>query len=257
MKLLRFKTGDMKKNGVLVGGDIIEISQPILEASELSLEDLNSQESYSFQEVEILTPVEPTKVVCVGLNYRDHAEELNMEIPDEPVLFLKPPTTIIGQGDSIIYPSQSHQVDYEAELAVVIGKNAHKVSLEDAFEFITGYTILNDISARDLQKKDGQWTRAKSFDTFCPIGPWIETELDPGNQNISLQLNGELKQNSNTQNMIFSVEELVSFISNIMTLKPGDIIATGTPPGVGPMQVGDIVEVEVEGIGVLKNYLNG
>ncbi|HMK54253.1 MAG TPA: fumarylacetoacetate hydrolase family protein [Methanobacteriaceae archaeon] len=257
MKLLRFKTGDMKKNGVLVGGDIIEISQPILEASELSLEDLNSQESYSFQEVEILTPVEPTKVVCVGLNYRDHAEELNMEIPDEPVLFLKPPTTIIGQGDSIIYPSQSHQVDYEAELAVVIGKNAHKVSLEDAFEFITGYTILNDISARDLQKKDGQWTRAKSFDTFCPIGPWIETELDPGNQNISLQLNGELKQNSNTQNMIFSVEELVSFISNIMTLKPGDVIATGTPPGVGPMQVGDIVEVEVEGIGVLKNYLNG
>ncbi|MDP3066936.1 MAG: fumarylacetoacetate hydrolase family protein, partial [Methanobacteriaceae archaeon] len=202
-------------------------------------------------------PVQPSKVVCVGLNYRDHAEELNMEIPDEPILFLKPHTAVIGHGASIIYPPQSHQVDYEAELAVVVGKDAHKISKENAFDYIAGYTILNDVTARDLQRKDGQWTRAKSFDTFCPIGPWIETDLDPGNQNISLLLNGQLKQKSNTRNMIFSVEELVSFISNIMTLKPGDVIATGTPPGVGSMQVGDMVEVEVEGIGVLKNRVLG
>lgn len=253
MKLLRFEKNGLKKSGAFIDGEVIEIRQSPTEASKSPIDYLKKKKTCLLEEVKILPPVQPSKVVCVGLNYQDHAEELNMEIPDEPILFLKPPTTVIGHGDSIIYPFQSHQVDYEAELAVVVGKNAHKIAKENAFDYIAGYTILNDVTARDLQKKDGQWTRAKSFDTFCPLGPWIETNLYPGNQNISLLLNGQLKQKSNTRNMIFSVEELVSFISHIMTLKPGDVIATGTPPGVGPIQVGDIVEVEVEGIGILKN----
>ena len=153
----------------------------------------------------------------------------------------------------IVYPPQSHQVDYEAELAVVIGHEARFVNQEDAFDYIAGYTALNDVTARDLQQKDGQWTRAKSFDTFCPLGPWMETELDPSNQEICMRVNREVKQDSNTKNMIFPAEELISFISQIMTLHPGDVIATGTPPGVGPMQVGDVAEVSVEGIGIFKN----
>jgi 2-keto-4-pentenoate hydratase/2-oxohepta-3-ene-1,7-dioic acid hydratase in catechol pathway len=178
-----------------------------------------------------------------------------MEIPDEPIIFIKPPTSVIGHLDKIIYPDCSNQVDYEAELGIIISKETRNVKEQNAEDFIGGYTILNDVTARDLQRKDIQWTRAKSFDTFCPIGPRIETELDPMNQNISLKLNGEIKQNSNTENMIFDVYELVEFISNIMTLNPGDVIATGTPPGVGPMNVGDTVEVELGGIGVLKNYV--
>ncbi len=240
---------------MVINGGMVEIHQSILEASQSPFDDLERKEFYSMNEVNILPPVQPTKVVCVGLNYRDHAEELNMDLPEEPILFLKPPTTVIGHEDRIIYPPQSHQVDYEAELAVVIGLEARFVSQEDAFDYIAGYTSLNDVTARDLQQKDGQWTRAKSFDTFCPLGPWMETEMDPSNQNISLKLNDKIKQNSNTKNMIFPVDELVEYISHIMTLNPGDIIATGTPPGVGAMQVGDVVGVEVEGIGILKNIV--
>lgn len=210
---------------------------------------------YKIEDIKIKEPVLPSKIVCVGLNYRDHAAELKMEIPDEPIIFIKPPTSVISHLDNIIYPNTSNQVDFEAELGVIISKEAKNVKSEDAADFIGGYTAVNDVTARDLQKKDGQWTRAKSFDTFCPIGPCIETELDPMNQNISLKLNGEIKQNSNTKNMIFNVYELVEFISNIMTLKPGDIIATGTPPGVGPMNVEDTVEVEIEGIGMLRNFV--
>ena len=170
-----------------------------------------------------------------------------MDLPEEPIIFLKPPTAVIGHLDNIIYPNSSKQLDYEAELGIVISKEARNVKEQNADEFIGGYTVFNDVTARDLQQKDVQWTRAKSFDTFAPIGPCIETELNPMNQKISLKLNGEIKQNSNTKNMIFDVYELVEFISNIMTLKPGDVIATGTPPGVGPMNVGDTVEVEVRG----------
>jgi 2-keto-4-pentenoate hydratase/2-oxohepta-3-ene-1,7-dioic acid hydratase in catechol pathway len=192
----------------------------------------------------------------VGLNYIDHAKELNMDIPSEPIIFLKPPTAVISHGDAIVYPATSTQVDYEAELAVVIGKRCRHVPKEDAYDYILGYSCFNDVTARDLQRKDGQWTRAKSFDTFAPYGPWIVTKdevPDPGDLDITLRLNGKVKQDSNTRNLIFDIPTLVEFISGIMTLEEGDVIATGTPPGVGPMERGDSVEVEIEKIGVLEN----
>ena len=189
-----------------------------------------------------MMPFSPSKIICVGLNYYDHAKELGMEIPKYPVLFLKPPTAVIGNGDKIIYPAQTSNLHYEAELAIVI--------LEDRS---LGYTCANDVTARDLQKIDGQWTRAKSFNTFCPLGPKIVSGIDSDNLNIKLYLNGEIKQNSNTSQMIFKPLYLVKFISEIMTLLPGDVILTGTPPGVGPMDRGDEVVVEIEGIGRLTN----
>ena len=253
MKLLRFKKDGYEKTGAVINGGMVKLHHSLLEASKSPFDDLERKEFYPIDEIKILPPVQPSKVICVGLNYRDHAEELNMDLPEEPILFLKPPTTVISHEDNIIYPPQSNQVDYEAELAVVIGREARCVDIDDSQDYIAGYTILNDVTARDLQQKDGQWTRAKSFNTFCPIGPWMETELDPSNQKISMKVNGEVKQDSNTKNMIFTPEELISFISEIMTLQPGDVIATGTPPGVGPLQVGDVAEVSVEGIGTLKN----
>jgi len=254
MKIIKYTADGKEKTGLMEEIGITELSCPVIEAINSSnIEKFKKDRIYNVEDVKINSPVSPSKVVCVGLNYKDHAKELKMELPDEPVIFLKPPTAVIGHLDSIIYPNCSNQVDYEAELGIVISKEARNVS--DAGEFIGGYTIFNDVTARDLQKKDIQWTRAKSFDTFAPIGPCIETELDSSNLNISLKLNGEFKQKSNTKNMIFNVYELVEFVSNIMTLKPGDVIATGTPPGVGPMNVGDTVEAEIEGIGVLKNYI--
>lgn len=202
----------------------------------------------------LLAPVLPTKIVAVGLNYRDHAREMGFELPSEPLMFLKPASSVIGPSEAIVYPPQSERVDYEAELAVVIGRRCRKVQPEQAAEHILGYTCLNDVTARDLQARDGQWTRAKSFDTFAPLGPWIETAIpDPHNLNIILRLNDTVKQSSNTANLIFSVFELVGRISAVMTLEPGDVIATGTPSGIGPMQRGDTVRVEIEGIGVLEN----
>jgi 2-keto-4-pentenoate hydratase/2-oxohepta-3-ene-1,7-dioic acid hydratase in catechol pathway len=197
----------------------------------------------------------PTKIVAVGLNYRDHAKELKMEIPKNPIIFIKPASTVIGPEDPIIYPETSNQVDYEAELGIVIGKRAKNIEKDEAKEYILGYTVFNDVTARDLQKKDTQWTRSKSYDTFAPIGPMIETSVNPFDLPISLKLNGITKQNSSTKNMIFNCYELLEFISEIMPLEPGDVIATGTPPGVGPMNRGDIVEAKIEGIGVLKNYV--
>lgn len=205
------------------------------------------------EEAVLLAPVEPTKVVAVGLNYRDHAAELDMPIPEEPVLFLKPASSVVGPGADIVMPSSSAQVDYEAELAVVIGKRCRNVTADQADDFILGYTCGNDVTARDLQKRDGQWTRAKSFDTFCPIGPWIETELDPSDVAVEAVVNGQVKQSSRTSQTIFAVPELVQFISNVMTLLPGDVILTGTPPGVGPVADGDEVTIRVEGVGELTN----
>jgi len=198
---------------------------------------------------------QPTKVVLVGLNYKDHARELQMPLPDEPILFLKPPTALIGPEDYIVYPAQTKRVDYEAELAVVMKAECKNVEPGEVMDFIEGYTCLNDVTARDLQRKDVQWTRAKSFDTFCPVGPRIVTDIDPNNVKIQSYLNGELRQDSNTSNFIFNVEELVSFTSKVMTLQPGDIIATGTPSGIGAMQRGDTVEIKIEGIGTLRNYV--
>lgn len=208
---------------------------------------------YPLAEVRLLPPVKPSKIVAVGLNYRDHAEELKIELPAEPLLFLKPSSAVIGHLDPICYPPMSHRVDFEGELGVVIGKTAHDVPEQGADEFILGYTCVNDVTARDLQGKDGQWTRAKGFDTFAPIGPWIETEIDPASLQLETFLNEERTQSSNTSNLIFSPRQLVSFISQVMTLYPGDVIATGTPSGIGPMKVGDQVEVVIEGIGRLVN----
>ncbi len=197
----------------------------------------------------------PTKIVCVGLNYHCHAKELGMNTPHHPILFIKPLTTLIGPGDKIIYPKMSKRVDYEAELAIIIKDKTKNVSKKDAMKHIEGFACLNDVTARDLQKLDGQWTRAKGFDTFCPIGPKIVKLKDPNNLKIQSFLNGELKQDSSTKNFIFKVEELVSFISKVMTLNPGDIIATGTPSGIGPMKKGDKIEVRIENIGILKNIV--
>jgi 2-keto-4-pentenoate hydratase/2-oxohepta-3-ene-1,7-dioic acid hydratase in catechol pathway len=204
-------------------------------------------------ELKVLAPTIPSKIICVGKNYADHAAEMNSSVPDEPVIFLKPNTTVIGDEDAIVLPDQSNDVHYEAELAVVIGAVAKDVSVERAGEVIFGYTCANDVTARDLQTKDKQWTRAKSFDTFCPLGPWIETELDPATLTISCEVNDEVKQSSNTKEMIRGVHEMVSWISKVMTLIPGDVILTGTPAGVGPIVAGDSVSVTIQGIGTLTN----
>jgi len=206
-----------------------------------------------FKKVKLLAPATPSKIVLVGLNYRDHARELRMPIPKEPIIFLKPATSIIGPDDKIIYPKGIKRLDYEGELALVIKKQGRNIAESRAGEYILGYTCLNDVTARDIQKKDGQWTRAKSFDTFCPIGPWIETELKADNLKIKTCLNDKVRQDSSTANFIFTIPRLVAFISRVMTLLPGDIISSGTPAGVGPMHPEDIIEVVIEGIGSLKN----
>jgi len=207
------------------------------------------------EEVRLLSPCLPSKIVAVGLNYRDHVEEMKLVLPGEPLLFLKPSTSVVGPAEGIVYPPFTARLDYEAELAVVMGKVAKAVSVETAADTILGYTCLNDVTARDLQSKDGQWTRAKGFDTFAPVGPWIETEIDPSHLEISSYLNGQRRQHSNTTQLIFNPLQLVSFISHIMTLLPGDVIATGTPSGIGPMAVGDRIDVVIEGIGTLSNTI--
>lgn len=207
---------------------------------------------YSLEEVELLAPAEPSKIVCVGLNYVEHAKELKMALPEEPILFMKPPTAVIGPEAEIVMPPSSSQVDYEGELAVVIKERCRNVSAKEADEYIFGYANFNDVTARDLQRKDGQWTRAKSFDTFAPMGPYI-VDLDPSSLKIETRVNGSVRQKSSTSDLIFSVPELIEFVSGIMTLLPGDVIATGTPPGVGSLSAGDVVEVEVEGLGTLRN----
>lgn len=197
--------------------------------------------------------IRPSKIICIGTNYADHAKELGMKVPEEPLIFMKPPSSIIYDGEEIVYPRGVTRLDYEAELAVVIKEKANKINEGDALRYILGYACLNDVTARDLQSKDGQWTRSKSFDTFCPIGPCIETDIDPARVRVESYLNGKLKQSSDTGILIFSVARLVSFVSGIMTLLPGDIISTGTPYGVGPMSPGDEIEIRIEGIGSLKN----
>ncbi len=204
-------------------------------------------------EVALLAPVTPGKIVAVGLNYRDHAKEVGMRIPEEPLLFLKAPSAILPPGGDIVYPRQSKQVDYEAELAVVIGRRAKDVPAADASSYIFGYTCMNDVTARDLQIRDVQFARAKNFDTFAPIGPWIRTDVEPDALALRCLVNGQLRQSGNTRDMGSSVGRLVEYISANMTLHPGDVIATGTPAGVGPLSPGDTVTVEIEGIGSLTN----
>lgn len=210
-----------------------------------------------FESFSVLPPVErPSKIVAVGLNYAAHVTENDptRKIPDEPVLFLKPPSALLGHGGTILLPA-GNRIDYEAELCLVVGRRARRVPESEALEYLLGYTCGNDVSHRDFQYKDGQWVRGEGFDTFCPLGPWIETELDPSDLAIRSRLNSELRQNSRTSQMLFSPACLVSFISHVMTLEPGDIMMTGTPYGIGPMKPGDVIEVEIEGIGVLRNLV--
>jgi 2-keto-4-pentenoate hydratase/2-oxohepta-3-ene-1,7-dioic acid hydratase in catechol pathway len=201
----------------------------------------------------LLAPVSPTKIVCVGRNYRAHAAELGNDVPPEPLLFFKPPSAVIGPNEPILLPPQSSRVDHEAELGVVIGARCRGVPEGDALKYVLGYTCVNDVTARDLQKKDGQWARAKGFDTFCPAGPLLVTDLDPTSLGVRCRVSGAVRQDGNTRHMMFSVASLVAYISSIMTLEPGDLIATGTPHGVGPLAPGDQVEVDIDGIGVLQN----
>lgn len=246
MKIARFliKEGGKKKEK----HGIVRNDKAIIDGAE-----------YKLNELRFLPPVKPEKVICVGLNYIDHAKELKMKIPKEPIIFLKPPTTLIAHEEKIILPGQSKKVDYEAELAFVISKKCKNISRKKAKDYILGLTCFNDITARDLQRRDKQWTRAKSFDTFAPIGPWIVSidefnDLENLNLRIRLKKNKRTMQNSSTANLIFSIPYLLEFISKIMTLKKGDVIASGTPPGVGEMKEKDVVEVEIEKIGVLRNY---
>lgn len=208
---------------------------------------------FSLKEGRILAPCKPSKIVCVGLNYKEHAKELDFATLAQPQIFLKPPSGVIGPEESIAYPACCQRVDYEAELAVVMGKKVKEITQDEAPDAILGYTCLNDVTARDIQNTETQWTRAKGFDTFCPIGPYIETELSPQGLDVRAVLNGKTVQHGNTSDMIFSVYELVAFISQVMTLLPGDVIATGTPSGIGPMNRGDTIEIIIEGIGSLKN----
>lgn len=251
MKYVRLMTHEKEiRYGVLEGEQV-----RLLDGSFLDSDSKPTNTCLPLDSVTLLAPVEPSKVICVGLNYALHIKEMNHSLPEDPVIFLKAPTCVIGPEAEIIYPKISQQVDYEAELAAVIGGTIKDVTEEEAAQAIFGYTCANDVTARDLQKKDGQWTRGKSFDTFCPIGPWVVTDLDPSQLEIQLLLNGEVKQSSNTRFFITSVPKLVSFISQVMTLKPGDIVLTGTPEGVGPMQSGDEVVVRIQAIGELHNTL--
>lgn len=229
-----------------------EVAYPIVGEPYGAIEE--DGRAYPLSELTLLAPCQPSKVVAVGINYAKHAAEVATEQPKDPLLFLKPSTTIIGPEEAIVYPrAMSRQVDYEAELAVVIKRCCKDVPLGGYADVVLGYTCLNDVTARDLQRKDGQWTRSKGFDTFTPIGPFIETELDTSNVRVESRLNGEVRQSSTTADMMHNVDKLIHHISSIMTLLPGDVIATGTPEGIGPMQIGDVVEIEVDGIGVLRN----
>ena len=247
MKIVRFAIDNKVKHGILKGKSI----QGLEDKPYRYLKP--SDQSYQTSEVKLLSPCTPSKIVALGLNYHSHAEEVKAKLPNAPLIFLKPSTAVIGPEDNIVYPSSSQRVDYEGELGVVIKKPVWRVSIEDALDYVLGYTCFNDITARDLQYQDKQWTRAKSFDTFAAVGPCIETELDPGNVVVKTYLNGELKQQANTSDLIYSVPELINFISHVMTLLPGDIIATGTPSGIGPMNPGDTVEIKIEPIGTLRN----
>ncbi|GAB4452729.1 MAG: fumarylacetoacetate hydrolase family protein [Anaerolineales bacterium] len=204
-------------------------------------------------EVNLLAPCEPTKIVCVGRNYVEHARELGNEVPKVPLIFLKPPSSIINPNDIILLPPQSAQVEHEGELVAVIGKRGRYITAENARKHILGYTIGNDVTARDLQKTDNQWTRAKGFDTFCPFGPWIDTDFDPADAVLTVRVNGQMRQMASTRDMVFNVGVLIAYISSVMTLEPGDLIFTGTPSGVGLLKDGDEVSVEIEGLGELRN----
>lgn len=246
---VRYSNNNKEYYGFMENGEITRLAGDMFESTELSAEKLSASS------VTLLAPCQPTKVVCVGLNYLDHAKEMNEELPKAPLLFLKPPTTVIGNGQDIVAPANTGRLDYEGELAIVIGKKAKNISKSEAGDYIFGFTCANDFTAREIQLSDKQWTRGKSFDTFCPLGPGIVKEVNKENAKIQLKVNGEVRQSSNINMFIFSIDEVVSYISKCMTLFPGDVILTGTPHGVGPVNSGDTMSVTIDGIGTLTNQL--
>lgn len=247
MRVARYSVGQDVTFGVVEGDAVAELSgHPFGEIGFTGVRHALSQ-------VRLLAPILPSKVVAIGRNYADHASEMGGEVPAEPLIFLKPSTAVIGPGDAIACPASSNRVDFEGELAVVIGRLCRDVPESRAGEVVFGYTCANDVTARDQQRSDGQWSRAKGYDTFCPLGPWIETDLDPGDLRITTTLSGEVKQDSRTAAIVHKVPALIAYITSCMTLIPGDVILTGTPEGVGPMRVGDEVTVEIERVGALTN----
>ena len=250
MRIARFSHNDAIRYGIVDEGELVVLAgDPMFAGYE------TTGERVALADVALLAPVIPrSKVVCVGRNYRDHAAELGNDVPTAPMLFFKPNTSVIGPGDSIVLPPQSERVDFEGELAAVIGRITKNVPAERALEHVFGYTIANDVTARDLQKSDGQWARAKGFDTFCPLGPAIETEFDlDGGAVLTTRVNGEVRQQAPISDMIFSLADVIAYASAAFTLLPGDVILTGTPAGVGPFVAGDTVEVEITGLGTLRN----
>jgi len=247
MRFVRFSKDGRVGLGVVDGTVVKALRGGLFDAPEYSGEE------FPLEGVHLLAPVSPGKLVCVGLNYRLHAEESGAPVPEEPMLFMCSPQAIIGPGEAIELDNEHDRIDFEAEIAIVVGRECKGVAEGEARDFIFGYTCANDVSNRNLQRKDGQFTRAKSFDTYKPLGPWIETDLNPDDVAIQLWQNGELRQSSNTNDMIFPIARIFEFVSGIMTLKPGDVIITGTPSGVGPMKKGDRIEIEIEGIGRLAN----
>ena len=250
MRIARFSHNDAIRYGIVDEGELVVLAgDPMFAGFD------TTGERVPLADIALLAPVIPrSKIVCVGRNYRDHAAELGNDVPTSPLLFFKPNTSVIGPGDTIVLPPQSERVDFEGELAAVIGRIAKNVAAENALDYVFGYTIANDVTARDLQKTDGQWARAKGFDTFCPLGPAIETDFDPsGDAVVTTRVNGEVRQQGPISDMIFSLADVIAYASAAFTLLPGDVILTGTPAGVGPFVAGDIVEVEVTGLGILRN----
>jgi 2-keto-4-pentenoate hydratase/2-oxohepta-3-ene-1,7-dioic acid hydratase in catechol pathway len=249
MRIVRFKR---EPNELPIWGWMADERIGVLDGSPFD-EFQREEARLPIEEVQLVAPVVPGKIICIGLNYAAHAAEHDVEVPDLPLLFLKPPSAVVGSGQPILLPPQSQQVEHEAELAVIISQRGRWIRPEQVANYVLGFTAANDVTARDLQFRDGQWTRSKGFDTFCPLGPWIETEFEPADALITCSVNGQMRQMASTRDMIFTVPHIVAFISSVMTLEAGDVILTGTPPGVGPLSDGDEVTVEIEGLGTLRN----
>ena len=248
MKVARFRSNDQIFYGIVDGPELV-----VLKGHPLANNYETTGDRIPLKDVKLVAPTMPSKVICVGKNYAAHAAEMGGDAPTEPLIFLKPNSSIVGQGDAIEIPPHSDQIELEVELAVVIGEICKNVKAEDALSKVWGFTVANDVTARDLQASDGQWTRSKAFDTFCPLGPWIETEFFPEDQIIESRIDGEVKQHSTLAEMIHSVPTIIEYVSSVMTLLPGDVILTGTPAGITRIRHGEIIECEVEGIGTLVN----
>lgn len=248
MKIARFSNGAEPRYGIIDGPELV-----VLKGHPLAVGYDTTGERIPLKDVKLLAPTIPSKIVCIGKNFADHAAEIGEEPTEEPLIFFKPSSAIIGHGEAIVIPPQSKQVELEAELTLVIGKLAKNVSEKDALDYVWGFTIANDVTARDLQFNDGQWARSKAFDTFCPLGPWVETEFLPDGQLVESRINGETRQSVSISEMVHKIPLIISYVSKNMTLLPGDIILTGSPAGISKIQAGDVIECEVEGIGILAN----